>query len=353
MEREGVLLYQGGLSLVKKSGVGSALRHQEQALKQAEVTYGIHGDYPIVHLNTIFPDSYLMALKARKEGKKVVYHGHSTMEDFRRSFIGSNVLAPLFQKWICRCYNLGDIVVTPTAYSRRILEGYGLKVPVIDVSNGVDTAFFQKSPEQKMRFRMKYGLSMRDQVVLSVGLPLERKGILEFIQMAENYPEYQFFWFGGINPLLVRWDILRAIRQAPKNCHFPGYVGRSELRDAYGGSDLFLFLSSEETEGIVLLEALAMELPILARPIGAYEGWLIDGENACLREGFPKLRDTLWEMLEERKWLYPENGRKTAMERDLKITGRRLATVYRSLYNEINSKGETENGSISDFDRGR
>lgn len=40
-------------------------------------------------------------------------------------------------------------------------------------------------------------------------------------------------------------------------------------------------------------------------------------------------------------------------EMDLKITGRRLATVYQSLYNEINSKGETENGDISDLNCGR
>lgn len=354
MEKEGVLLYQGGLSLVKKSGVGTALRQQEQALYEAQVPYGIRGDYPIVHLNTVLPDSYLMAWKAKKEGKKVVYHGHSTVEDFRNSFVGSNVLAPLFQKWLCACYELGDVVVTPTGYSRKILEGYGLKTPVLEVSSGVDTEFFQRSPEQKMRFRMKYGLSMRDQVVLSVGLPIERKGILEFIQMAENYPEYEFFWFGSIQPLLMRWEILRAIRQAPANCHFPGYADRNELRDAYGGSDVFLFLSSEETEGIVLLEALAMELPILAKPLEAYEGWLMDGENACLRESFPELKKALSEILSERMWLYPETARETAKKRDMKFTGRRLATVYRSLYNEeVYSKGETEHGRISDFNCGR
>uniref|UniRef100_UPI0035A17D62 glycosyltransferase n=1 Tax=Jeotgalibaca arthritidis TaxID=1868794 RepID=UPI0035A17D62 len=47
----------------------------------------------------------------------VVYHAHSTEEDFRNSFLFSNVLSPLFRKWIIRCYNLGDIVITPTPYA--------------------------------------------------------------------------------------------------------------------------------------------------------------------------------------------------------------------------------------------
>ena len=46
------------------------------------------------------------------------------MEDFRSSFKGSNALAPLFKRWITFCYGLGDVVLTPTEYSRRLLESY-------------------------------------------------------------------------------------------------------------------------------------------------------------------------------------------------------------------------------------
>ena len=75
----------------------------------------------IVHINTVFPDSLLAALAARLSGKKVVYYAHSTMEDFRRSFPGSNWFAPLFKRWIRLCYQMEDIIITPTDYSRNFL----------------------------------------------------------------------------------------------------------------------------------------------------------------------------------------------------------------------------------------
>ena len=144
-----VHLYEGGLTpLVAHSGVGQAICHQRAMLAEAgvELTDGWKGRADAVHINTVLPDAPLAALRARLRGETVVWYGHSTMEDFRESFVGSNRLAPLFRRWLCVCYGLADVVVTPTPYSRRILEGYGLKKPVYALSNGVDTEFFAPDP---------------------------------------------------------------------------------------------------------------------------------------------------------------------------------------------------------------
>ena len=50
----------------------------------------------VVHMNTVFPDSVIAAFIAKMQKKKVIYYGHSTMEDFKNSFIGSNLAAPIF-----------------------------------------------------------------------------------------------------------------------------------------------------------------------------------------------------------------------------------------------------------------
>ena len=116
-----VQLYSGSLSLVRKSGVGQAVAHQRKMLNQVGISVTDHAqrDTGIVHCNTVFPDSVLAALWAKLRGRKVVFYGHSTMEDFRNSFRGSNALAPLFRRWIKLCYERGDVVITPTEYSRR------------------------------------------------------------------------------------------------------------------------------------------------------------------------------------------------------------------------------------------
>ena len=46
---------------------------------------------------------------------------------FQNSFTGSNLIAPLFKKWIMKCYQTGDLILTPTNYSKSLLEGYGIK----------------------------------------------------------------------------------------------------------------------------------------------------------------------------------------------------------------------------------
>ena len=124
-----VFIYNGGLRLVGKSGVGQAILHQREMLRRARIDTADHWCQRAgaVHINTVLPDSVLAALAAKLMGRKVIYYGHSTMEDFRRSFRGSDRLAPLFRKWITFCYSLGDVVLTPTEYSRRLLESYGLK----------------------------------------------------------------------------------------------------------------------------------------------------------------------------------------------------------------------------------
>ena len=183
-----IYIYSGGEKLVGRSGVGQAIRHQRECLRRAEIgtTSRWTKDAAAVHVNTILPDSVLAALGAKLRRRKVVWYGHSTMEDFRSSFKGSNVLAPLFKRWITFCYGLGDVVLTPTEYSRRLLEGYGLKKPVYSISNGVDTEFFKPDPAARSALRTRYGLGEEAKVVVSVGHMIARKGLPEFLELARR-----------------------------------------------------------------------------------------------------------------------------------------------------------------------
>ena len=166
-----------------------------------------------VHINTVFPDSVIAAGIARKQGKKVIYYAHSTMEDFRNSFIGSDRMSQPFKKWICFCYGLGDVILTPTEYSRRLLMGYGLTLPIYAITNGVDTGFFRRDDKMGKCFRRKYGIPDDRKVVISAGHLISRKGILDFLKLAAEMPEVLFVWFGGGNGWAVQPRIKRAIRK--------------------------------------------------------------------------------------------------------------------------------------------
>ena len=87
-------IYRGGFPIVEKSGVGKAIEHQEKMLNAVEAPRAARWkEATVVHMNTVFPDSVIAAFIAKMQKKKVIYYGHSTMEDFKNSFIGSNLAA--------------------------------------------------------------------------------------------------------------------------------------------------------------------------------------------------------------------------------------------------------------------
>ena len=325
-----VQLYTGSLSLVRKSGVGRAVEHQREMLRRSgiDVTVRPSPDARVVHCNTVFPDSLAAALWAKLRGKKVVFYGHSTMEDFRDSFRGSNFLAPLFRRWIMLCYNRGDVVITPTEYSRRLLTDYGVRRPVYALSNGVDTGFFAPSQERRQAFRAQYGLREEDKVVMSVGHTIARKGLPEFVQLARSLPDVRFFWFGHTPPELIPRNIREAMDNAPETLCFPGFVEREELRDAYCGCDVFAFLSHEETEGIVVLEALACGIPVVLRDIPVYEGWLTHGVQVYKAGDDAQVLREVSGLLDGSLPSLAEAGLQTARSRSLEAMGALLRGIY-------------------------
>ncbi len=328
-----VLLYSGLLKIVSKSGVGEAIRHQAATLKEQRVFYttNLRDDFDVVHLNTIFPDSLIVSKWAKMRGKKVIFYAHTTMEDFKNSFIGSNFFAPLFKKWITYCYNNSDVIITPTEYSKGLLDQYGLHPSIRVLSNGIDTSFFEKDPVSRRRFREKYNVADGQQMVISVGHYIERKGIMDFVELARQLPQYQFYWFGHTNLSIVPKKIRLALENAPPNLHFPGYVDKNHLKDAYCGSDLFLFLTHEETEGIVVLEALAARIPILIRDIPIYASWLEEGETVYKGNSLTAFKRKIIEILNMELPNLTNNGHKIAVERDLKSVGSRLICIYNQM----------------------
>lgn len=331
-----IYIYKGGQSLVAKSGVGSAIHHQEKMLQAAGATVtDIWKEADIVQINTVLPDSPLVARRARQQGKKVIYYGHSTMEDFKNSFIGSNLAAPLFKKWICHCYGLGDRIITPTEYSRRLLMNYGLHREIYALTNGVDTDFFHKTEQARGRFRIFFHIPVDKKVVISAGHLIHRKGIQDFLEMAKRMPDVIFLWFGGGNNALIPAEIKKAVAEKPENVIFAGFQPPKILRDAYCGADAFAFFSYEETEGIVVLEALSCEIPVIVRDIPVYEGWLTDGvqvRKATDLDSYEQaIRDILFRESREEVQGRTRAGRSLAEKHSMKMTGEKLYQIEQTL----------------------
>ncbi len=335
-----VLLYTENEKMIGKSGLGKAIKHQMEALKDNNIEYttDVKDDWDIVHINFYGPKSYLLAKKAKKNGKKVIYHAHSTEEDFRNSFILSNQVAPAFKEWLIKCYSLGDHILTPTPYSKKLLEGYGIKIPITDISNGVDVKFFEKNEKLAKQFRKNFGYTDKDKIIMGVGLYIERKGILDFVELAKRLPQYKFIWFGHSPLAASPSKIKKAVNTKLPNLVFAGYVEPEILKGAYSGCDLYLFPTLEETEGIPIIEACAARIPSLIRDIPVFDDWLIDGVNVYKAKNIDEFEDKIKKILEGKLPNLTDEGYKVAEERDIKKVGIKLINIYKEVLSNGTNK---------------
>ena len=325
-----VLLYTENEKLIGKSGLGKAIKHQMKALELAGVEYTTNpdDDYNILHINTYFPSSYFLALNAKKKGKKIVYHAHSTEEDYKDGFILAKQTSKEFKKWLVKCYSLGDVVVTPTEYSKKLLDTYGINKKIYEVSNGIEIEKFKHNEELAKKFRETYRYSKEDKVIIGIGLYIERKGIVDFVELAKRMPEYKFIWFGYSSLTFATKLVRDAVNTKLDNLTFAGYVESDMIIGAMSGCDLYLFPTLEETEGIPIIEACACKCKALVRDIGVFDNWLTHGINVYKAKDIDEFQMLIPKIINGDLSDLTENAYKVALDRDLKIIGKKLKDIY-------------------------
>lgn len=276
-----------------------------------------------------------MLKKAKKAKKPVVYHTHTTYEDFRGSVKFSNQLAPIIKFWVKKLYNNADYLITPTEYTKKLIEKKYLKSPkeIRVISNGVSNKKFSEKDQLKDKFLKEYKINKP--LIITAGLPFERKGIKDFVKIVERCPDYQFLWFGSssIKSMLPK-KIQKIIDNPPKNLIFPGYVDKDILIGAFGAAKTFLFMTYEENEGIVVLEALSSKLPLVVRDIPVYDNWLSDGKNCFKAKDNEEFYKKMVSIVNEKVTNIDEiiqNAYDIALERDLVKIGEKYKKYYEDI----------------------
>ena len=312
-------------------GAETSITHQRKAFDRQDIDYTTDpsDEYDILHLNLLGLPSIYHLLKAKRKGKKVVIHVHWTAENFKDSFRGSNIAAPLVDRYLSFAYSRADLLIAVSDYTKEVVESKDLGTPVTVMSNGVDgkaldgyEKFSKKEENEHIRENIQ---------AVNMAAVFERKGVSDYLEASKEIKDMYFTWFGPKNKILTPGKTKRKIKKAPSNLKFPGYI--DDKRKGFAAGDIFFFPSRSEEEGISLLEAAYCELPLVVRDIPAYEGWLVDGKN-CLKaddvegliDNLEKLRDDP-ELREE----IGQNAKEMADQRTLEVIGEKLKEAYRKV----------------------
>jgi 1,2-diacylglycerol-3-alpha-glucose alpha-1,2-glucosyltransferase len=281
----------------------------------------------ILQINTPWLKSIWLIKKARNRGKKIIIWAHVTAEDIKGVFWFGSLASPVLKRYLIFAYGLADLVFCPSVYTKSLLIAYGLPEKKLVVqSNGVDLKDFFSDAEERVRARAAFKL--RGLVVGTIGLAIPRKGIATFLSLARDFPQIQFIWFGKIYSSLMAKPLPKNL---PPNVVFTGFV--ENIRVAFNSLDIFIFPSHEENQGMAILEAAAVGLPILVRDIPVYQGWLAHGENCLKAKNNEEFSGYLKKLLEDgnlQKRL-GENAKILAQKESLPEIAKKTLAIYRNL----------------------
>jgi len=320
-----------GGRLYKNVGTGllSSYKNQKSILQNLRLPFTERWDTScdILQINTPWLNSLRLIKKAKAQNIPVIIWAHVTAEDIKGVFRFSAFLAPLAKKYLTYAYGLADVVFCPSAYTKSLLHAYGIPDEQLVVqSNAVDTDFFKRDERKRKAIRKERNIT--GIMIGTVALSIPRKGLTTFCILVRAFADNTFYWFGKIYSPLIAQSLPPDL---PSNAIFTGYV--QDIIAAFNAIDIFLFPSYEENQGMVLLEAAALGLPLLVRDIPVYEGWLIHGQN-CLKakddQEFSRYLGDLMNDASLRERL-GDSARKLAHEHSIHTLSQKTLRIYERL----------------------
>lgn len=263
---------------VAGQGVGSAYLEQVNLVREGasdlfDIYINSHKKCDIVHVHTVDLWNYFKMNK----GVSVCYV-HFLPDTLDGSIKLPRFAFNVFKKYVTKFYNKADhlVVVNPIFIDDLVKFGID-REKITYIPNYVSREKFYKKDASLIR--KKYNISNDAFVVLGVGQVQTRKGVMDFIDVANKMPDTTFVWCGGFSfgRITDGYDELKKIYEnPPKNVIFTGIVPREEMNDMYNMADLLFMPSYNELFPMSILEAINSSKPLLLRDLDLYKDILFE-----------------------------------------------------------------------------
>lgn len=196
----------------------------------------------------------------------LVFTHHTLFEQYTSYFALDHASVQAFVNELAVGYaNLASYVITPSQSVKSILRKRGVEAPISVVPTGMDMARFKKGTGT--RNRKKRGIPERAFTVgysgrLSAEKNLQFLAEVMSVFLAMN--EKAHFLIAGDGPLRKEMESIFKKSGVSRRVHMAGVLKGNDLVDVYHAMDVFVFASKSETQGMVVTEAMAAGIPVIA-----------------------------------------------------------------------------------------
>lgn len=225
--------------------------------------------YDVVHVHTPFMAHYAGLKIAKALNVPVVETYHTFFEDYLHHYL------PWIPRWMAvklarqiskrQCQQV-DQIISPSQPMQDVLRTYGIAKPIQVIPTGLEASRFVLG--DGAAFRAQHDIPAERPMLLYVGRVAYEKNIhflLEVVRLVKDeYPEVLLLITGegpaeqSLKAKVKDYGLQHYVR-------FLGYLDRKVgLNACYQAADIFVFASKSETQGLVLLEAMAQATPVVA-----------------------------------------------------------------------------------------
>jgi 1,2-diacylglycerol 3-alpha-glucosyltransferase len=241
----------------------------------------------VIHSQHMFTAGRLARFAARKFNKPLVYTYHTLIDEYAHY---AGVLAPITKAYLRnmskRFCNTCDQVIVPSGVIKNTLRKYGVTAPIDVIMTGIDPKAYKRLSEREDRqIREQYKIPADVKILLYLSRIAKEKNIdlllKSFIKIKKQYPQCHLLIVGGgpeeawLQNKITEYRIQNTVTAT-------GMLPKEEANKIFGLADIITFPSHTETQGIVIIEAMAAGTPPVAvNRMGPTE-IIHDGEDGYL-----------------------------------------------------------------------
>ena len=311
----------------------------------------------IVHINTEFMIAEFGFFYARARNLPAIYTFHTMWEDYIHNYL------PIFPTFVVKSLARGILksilrrsyrVIAPTPQIDAVIRKYKPKVQTVLLPTGIEPELFQHEPEEAAVFREKleevHPLLKGKRILLFAGRVVREKNVgflLDILPaILEKHPDVVLLLVGsGPDQEYYQEEAQKAGLE--RHCVFTGYLGRNDLAMIYSISEIFVFPSLTDTQGLVTLESMFSGTPVVA--IGALGTLMVmGGDNGgfMVKNDRGEFTKRVCELLSDRELHRQKSleARLHARSWSIEELTKKLVSIYETTINDYrNEYGEQRN----------
>jgi len=278
-----------GLTRVPASGVPGDPEDRRmgwRALRRALAALD-DGSFDLVHIHTPFVAHYAGVGFARRARIPALATYHTFFEEYLHHYLP--LLPRVLGRQLARSFTRSQCaavqaLIAPSEPMRAVLARYGVTTPIHVLPTGLAADRFRRG--DGAAFRARAGIGAARPLVTYIGRVAHEKNIgflaQMFVRVLGSVPE-ALLVIAGEGPARAPLRAQVAALGLSGRVHFAGYLDRdTELLDCYAAADVFVFASRTETQGLVLLEAMAQGTPVVSTAELGTRSILVAGSGALV-----------------------------------------------------------------------